>query len=124
MIGRRPQGARLAGLWEFPGGKLEAGETPAQAVVRECREEAGLEVIASDLISEKVHRYEVAGPRSDESFAVHLYFYACRPREPNRPPREPFRWVPLRDLEQYEFPEANAEIVARLQALAKNSEYH
>ncbi len=58
LVGLRPVGKRLAGLWEFPGGKLEAGETPEECLVRELREELGVAVRVGVLIGENVHTYE------------------------------------------------------------------
>src|SRR3989304_1976464 len=50
LIAKRPEGRPLAGLWEFPGGKVEAGEEPAEALIRELREELGIEIAKGDLI--------------------------------------------------------------------------
>lgn len=70
LLTQRPQGGHLAGLWEFPGGKLEAGEAPEMALVRECREECGVEVEVVDILEVTFHRYE--------SKDVLLLFYDCR----------------------------------------------
>ena len=56
LLTRRPEGQHLAGLWEFPGGKLEDGESPEQAVVRECREECGIEVEVFEIFDVTHHR--------------------------------------------------------------------
>ena len=106
LVGPRPSHVPLAGLWEFPGGKVEAGETPAAAAVRECREETGLDV-------EVVAPY----PRSTESYShgtVDLHFFACRPVDTAQPPREPFRWVPRAELSKLEFPTGNRELIRLL----------
>jgi mutator protein MutT len=115
LIGQRPAGASLAGLWEFPGGKIEAGETPAAAAVRECREEAGLEVVA-------VRAY----PVQQEAYAhdtVALHFIACRlagatTADPSslQPPLAPFRWVKRTDLSAFQFPAGNRGLLALLAA--------
>jgi mutator protein MutT len=108
LIGRREAGVALAGLWEFPGGKVEAGETPAAAAVRECREETGLSVVV-------VGEYD----RARHSYAhgeVELHFFACRPVEPGQTPHARFRWVAAAELSRYEFPAANAALVKRLAA--------
>lgn len=70
LLTRRMEGAHLAGLWEFPGGKVEAGEDPEDALVRECREECGIEIAVEDILDVTFHRYE----RKD----VLLLFYDCR----------------------------------------------
>jgi 8-oxo-dGTP diphosphatase len=103
LIGQRPAGVPLAGLWEFPGGKVRAGETPALAAARECLEETGLAVRVGDRISQIVHAYEHA--------RVRLHFFACTPLDASRPPAAPFRWTPAGELCQHEFPAANAGIV-------------
>lgn len=70
LLTRRMEGAHLAGLWEFPGGKVEEGEGPEDALVRECREECGIEVAVEDILDVTFHRYE----KKD----VLLLFYDCR----------------------------------------------
>ncbi|HEX4143053.1 MAG TPA: (deoxy)nucleoside triphosphate pyrophosphohydrolase [Pirellulales bacterium] len=106
LIGRRGPDVPLAGLWEFPGGKVEAGETPEQAAVRECREETGLSVVVVGLLERLVFSY----PHGD----VELHFFACRPAVADQTPAARFRWVKAADLLRYEFPAANAALVKRL----------
>jgi len=106
VIGQRPDGAPLAGLWEFPGGKVRTGETPAQAAARECLEETGLVVQVGDPIAEIVHAYEHA--------LVRLHFFACTPVDAARPPAAPFRWASAAELCQHEFPAANAAVIGLL----------
>jgi 8-oxo-dGTP diphosphatase len=106
LIGQRGADVPLPGLWEFPGGKVEAGESPAAAAVRECREETGLEVAVVSLYERLVYRY----PHGE----VELHFFACRPIDDVQTPAERFRWVRAEELPSYEFPPANAELVKRL----------
>ena len=98
LIGPRPAGSSLAGLWEFPGGKVESGETPEQAAVRECLEETGVAVRAVSEYPQRLQQYD-----HDH---VRLHFFACRP-ESNNAPHAPFRWVAREELANYEFPEGN-----------------
>lgn len=109
LIGQRPEGVPLAGLWEFPGGKIEPEETAEQAAVRECREETGLVV-------EPLFRY----PHTAHEYAhgaVELEFVACGLVSGERvEPQPPFRWVERGELAQYEFPQANRELIRRLLA--------
>ena len=107
LIGRRPAGVPLAGLWEFPGGKVLGGETCEEAAARECLEETGLEIVVGMSYQTVRHDYEHGG--------VELHFFACRPNG-SRPARHPFVWVPRMDLGTYEFPAANAAIVALLRS--------
>jgi 8-oxo-dGTP diphosphatase len=106
LIGRRPEGVPLAGLWEFPGGKVEPDETPAAAAARECREESGLDVAIGPPYPAVVHQYN--------HDRLQLHFFAARPLDPESPPREPFRWVAGHELADYPFPEANAALVQYL----------
>jgi len=109
LIGRRPDHGPLAGLWEFPGGKIEPGETPQAAAARECLEETGLAVEVGPAYEEVSHRYEHG--------SVRLCFFACRPiADPHDLP-ERFRWVEPRELAEYAFPAANARLIERLAAV-------
>jgi 8-oxo-dGTP diphosphatase len=70
LLTRRPPGGRFGLQWEFPGGKLEPGESPAQALVRELREELGVGAVPGETVAVERHDYE-QGP------AVELYFVRC-----------------------------------------------
>ena len=106
LIGQRPAGVELAGLWEFPGGKLLPGESPEDGAIRECAEETGLSVRSVSRYPEQVQEYAHG--------TVHLYFIACEPADPAAPPNAPFRWVERRELAEYEFPEGNRFLLALL----------
>jgi len=104
LIGQRPPGVPLAGLWEFPGGKIEPGETPEEAAVRECLEEAGICVEALFRYLEHAHDYNHG--------SVLLIFIACRPCDRAVvEPRSPFCWIAREDLSRYEFPAGNKELL-------------
>ncbi len=106
LIGQRPPGAPLAGLWEFPGGKVQHGETAAQAAQRECAEETSLDVVVCGEFPAVVYAY----PHGQHE----LRFFACRLAYTPQAPRAPYRWVPARELSAYEFPPANAGLIALL----------
>lgn len=108
LIGRRGAEVALAGLWEFPGGKMEPGETPSQAAVRECREETGLEVVATGSYPSHLETYEHG--------SVLLHFIACQPTDPAQLPLPPFLWVNRETLKMYKFPAGNRGILALLQS--------
>jgi len=110
LIGQRPPGVALAGLWEFPGGKAEPTESVTAAAERECLEETGLTVVAVRELSRVTHEYAHG--------LVEVSFIACRaaPASMADPatPQAPFCWVAREDLSRYKFPAANAELVSQL----------
>ena len=106
LIGQRPAGVALAGLWEFPGGKLLPGESPEAGAMRECVEETGLVVRTRSRYPEQIQKYAHG--------TVHLQFIACEPVDPSAAPNVPFRWVERRELAAYEFPEGNRFLLAML----------
>jgi mutator protein MutT len=106
LVGKRPPNVPLPGMSEFPGGKLQAGETAEAAAARECLEETGLAVQVG--IEYPTLDYDYAHDR------VELHFFHCTPIDPARPPREPFRWVRRAELAALEFPAANRAILDRI----------
>lgn len=114
LIGRRPDGVPLAGLWEFPGGKVRPGETPEEAAVRECREETGLDVVV-------VARLDAADATYDHG-RVRIDFFLCSLRADAATARSGYRWASAEELPRYEFPRANARLIALLAAGAAPAE--
>jgi mutator protein MutT len=106
LVGQRPEGVPLAGLWEFPGGKVRLGETPERAAVRECLEETGLEI-------EVVGSYGVTAHSYPHGW-VRIHFFTCRLTSTASLLRPPFRWIPLDELDRYPFPAANARVIRHL----------
>lgn len=111
LLTKRAEGQHLAGLWEFPGGKLESGESPEEALVRECREECGIEIAVAEILDATFHRY----PEKD----VLLLFYRCSlvSGEVRHLHVADHAWVEPKELGRYEFPPADARVIARIQAL-------
>lgn len=108
LIRARPPGTVYAGYWEFPGGKVEPGETPEQTTVRECLEETGLHVTVRALRAVIEHVYPHGW--------VRLHVFDCEPTDPTAEalPEHGCRWVPAEDLRLYRFPEANEAILEQL----------
>ena len=112
LIGRRPEGKPLAGLWEFPGGKVEAGETPAEAAARECLEEVGIRVEIGPQYPEVVQQYD--------HDRVRLHFFRCTLADDASltDVAAGYLWVAPAELPAHEFPKANAALVALLAGTA------
>lgn len=108
LITQRYAQAHLGGLWEFPGGKREADETFEACLVRELREELGIEVVVGELVESITHEY----PEK----TVHLKFFRCRwqQHEPQPLGCPAFRWITAPELADYAFPAADARLLATL----------
>ena len=107
LICRRPADKARALLWEFPGGKVEAGETKQQALVRECREELAFEVVPGSVFCEVTHTYP--------DITIHLTLFNCTAKgEPQRLEHAELSWVQPQDVTAYDFCPADKVIVEKL----------
>jgi mutator protein MutT len=107
LLTRRQTGVHLEGLWEFPGGKVDAGESHAAALRRELREELATDAEIADLVFEITHDY------GDRLIALH--FYRCAlVGEPRPLLGQEMRWVPRTELRRLGFPPADAELITLL----------
>lgn len=107
LLAQRPEGKSLAGLWEFPGGKVESGETPEGALIRELQEELGIDTWASCLapLSFASHSYA--------DFHLLMPLFACRKWAGTPQSREgqALKWVHARDLKDYPMPAADVPLI-------------
>ncbi len=110
LITQRHAGAHLGGLWEFPGGKREPDETFERCLVRELREELGVESTVGELFEEVTHAY----PEK----TVHLKFFICRLEggEPQPLGCAAVKWVGKAELDNHDFPAADARLLDGLHA--------
>ncbi len=111
LIGRRPRDGLLGGLWEFPGGKVEAGEALAAACVREVAEETGLAVRLVEPFMSIDHAH------THFRLTLHLFHCEAGPGRLSARGTEALRFVPLGHLDRYPFPRANRKALDALQAL-------
>lgn len=107
LIAKRPDGKSMAGLWEFPGGKVELGETPEQALVRELSEELGIKTWNSCLapMTFASHAYE--------DFHLLMLLFVCRKWEGIVIPKEEqeLKWVYSNELKNYPMPPADKPLI-------------
>ncbi len=110
LVSRRPEGKPMAGLWEFPGGKVEKGETPEQALIRELREELAIDTAESCLAPFTFASHEY------DDFHLLMPLYVCRVWKGVVTPREgqELKWLRPGELRDYPMPPADAPLVAML----------
>lgn len=110
LLARRPEGKRLAGLWEFPGGKVEGGETPQEAMHRELKEELECRVIVTRPLTPVVHAYEWG--------TIELHPFICQLAAGSPPPHphehSELAWAKVEDLHSYELAPADLPVVEQL----------
>ena len=111
LICQRPPRQSHPLKWEFVGGKIEPGETPEQALARECREELGIEVQVGGLFMEVTHDYP------DKTVYLRLYESTILSGEPQKIEPSDLRWVTPAELTDFPFCEADVAILERLQQL-------
>ena len=108
LVGQRAANKSQGGLWEFMGGKIEPGETPEQALARECREELSLEIENEHIIDSVVHEY----PEK----TIRLTLIECTPKVGSLPrPNEhqDIRWVTREEMEALDFAPADCDLIRK-----------
>jgi mutator protein MutT len=110
LITQRLASVHLGGLWEFPGGKRQPHETFEECLVREIREELGIEISVGELFEEITHAYTEK--------KVHLKFFICKllRGEPQLLGCAAFKWIGKSELADYEFPAADVQLLEKLRA--------
>lgn len=111
LLAKRPEDSDQGGLWEFPGGKIEAGETARLALVRELQEEIGIEVVAASPLMQVAHHYEDKQVLLDV-WQVTEFNGIARGNE-----GQTVRWVAINDCANYDFPAANCVILEKIRAV-------
>ena len=108
MICQRPAHKARGLLWEFVGGKVEAGESGEQALIRECREELAVTLSVGDVFMDVVHEYP------DLTVHLTLYHAVIAEGEPQRLEHHDIRWITPREISAYEFCPADVEILDKI----------
>ncbi|MBE6611926.1 MAG: NUDIX domain-containing protein, partial [Ruminococcaceae bacterium] len=111
MICQRPANKARGLLWEFVGGKVEAGETKEQALIRECREELAVTVAVGDVFLELVHDYP------DMTVRLTLFHAAIADGTPQKLEHADIRWLTVEQIDAYDFCPADEQILQRIKAL-------
>lgn len=113
LLAKRPNNKHQGGLWEFPGGKVEQGETHQQSLSRELLEELNIKVVNSQFYYQQLFDYE------DKLVELNFYWVSEYSGTEEGAEGQPIRWVELAKLDECEFPEANQIIVDKLKASIK-----
>ena len=114
LIARRAEHLHQGGLWEFPGGKVEAGETVEQALTRELQEELAISISAFEPLLAISHDYQ------DKSVLLDVWWISSFSGEPAGRQGQPLRWAAITELRQLDFPAANKAIVTALEEKVAN----
>ena len=109
LIAKRCPETHLGGLWEFPGGKRESGESLEECLARELKEELGIDITSPDLFRVIRHNYR------DKSVELHFFRCGLRSGQPKPLGCEDVKWVTVKELSLYEFPPADRPLIEALQ---------
>ena len=108
LICQRPPHKARGLLWEFVGGKVEPGESKEQALIRECREELGIQISVHDIFAEVIHEY------SDLSIRLTVFHASIAEGIPQKLEHNDIRWITVEEIDGYPFCPADEEILAKI----------
>ena len=108
LIAQRRKGSHLAGYWEFPGGKLEQGESLQDCLEREIEEEMGIKIRAGRVVLTIEHAYP------DKTISLHVMNGSILSGEPRAIECQAFQWVEIKDLQDFVFPPPDMKVIAYL----------
>ncbi|MBN2423710.1 MAG: 8-oxo-dGTP diphosphatase MutT [Calditrichaceae bacterium] len=115
LVTQRPEGGHLAGYWEFPGGRIEEGESPEQALQREIKEELDIDIAVGDFLWRGVFEYDIK--------VVDIAFYACKLTDTTQKITckgiAGYRWVLTEEMSRLQFPPADKEMIFKLKWAVK-----
>ncbi|MFK8137731.1 MAG: 8-oxo-dGTP diphosphatase MutT [Bdellovibrionales bacterium] len=115
LIGQRPEGGTLPGLWEFPGGKIELGERPQEALKRELQEELGIDSDIDQIFLSNSHTY------GDKGILLVFYRVDFWRGEPKALHHSELKWIDVKELHKLDIPESNREILPQLEKILQNN---
>ena len=108
LIAQRRKGSHLAGYWEFPGGKLEKGESPQDCLEREIEEELGIKIRAGQVLLTVEHAYQ------DKTISLYVMNGSVISGRPRTLECQAFQWVEIKDLQNFVFPPPDMKVIAYL----------
>ncbi|WP_371372773.1 8-oxo-dGTP diphosphatase MutT [Sporomusa aerivorans] len=109
LIARRPPGDPLAGKWEFPGGKIEPGETPEECLRREIKEELSIGIVVGDFFAESIYNYPA------KTIRLYAFWSAWLSGEIELRSHDTVEWVNIEDLKKFDFAPADIPFINKLQ---------
>ncbi len=114
LLGQRPEGLTLAGQWEFPGGKLELGESPREALHRELKEELGIDAKIGDLRIANSHTF------GDKGILILFFDVFYWKGEPKNLHHTQLEWVDVNEIPEREIPDTNRKMIDEIMEILKD----